>query len=116
MEAQKGQLKRVLSPWFRFFLTYDPKPTLSRVKCPVLAINGQLDLQVPPQENLDAIARALTAGGNNNFTTKELPNLNHLLQTARTGAPTEYSRIEETISPTALKLIADWILKQTIKS
>ncbi|KPK76261.1 MAG: hypothetical protein AMJ79_07340 [Phycisphaerae bacterium SM23_30] len=115
LEAQKGQMKRVLSPWFRFFVTYDPKPALMKVKCPVLALNGQKDLQVPPQENLRAIEQALTAGGNKRFTIKELPDLNHLFQTARTGSPTEYSKIEETMSPTALKLIADWILKQTEK-
>jgi fermentation-respiration switch protein FrsA (DUF1100 family) len=108
----KAQLQSLLSPWFRFFLTYDPKTTLSKVKCPVLAINGEKDLQVPPQENLSAIKEALQTGGNENFTIKELPGLNHLFQTAQTGAPAEYAKIEETISPVALKIISDWILQQ----
>jgi len=109
----KAQLPNLLAPWLKFFLTYDPRPTLSKVKCPVLAINGEKDLQVPPKENLSAIEEALKAGGNQNYTIKELPNLNHLFQTAQTGVPSEYVKIEETISPAALKIISDWILEQT---
>ena len=109
----KAQLQSLLSPWLKFFLTYDPKPTLSKVKCPVLAINGEKDLQVPPKENLSAIEEALKVGGNQNYTIKELPNLNHLFQTAQTGLPAEYVKIEETISPVALKIVGDWILEQT---
>ena len=108
-------IKQLLSPWLRFFLTYDPKPALRKVKCPVLAINGEKDLQVPPKENLRAIEDALKAGGNKDFTIKELPGLNHLFQTATTGSPTEYSKIEETISPTALTIIGDWIAEHTKK-
>jgi hypothetical protein len=103
----------LLSPWFKYFLIYDPRPTLSKVNCPVLAINGEKDLQVPPKENLKAIEEALIAGGNRNFIIKELPGLNHLFQSAATGSPDEYARIEETISPVALELISDWILEQT---
>jgi len=110
-----AQIKQVVSPWFRYFLTYDPKPALMKLKCPVLAINGELDLQVPPKENLTAIEAALKAGGNKHYTIKELPKLNHLFQTATTGSPNEYSKIEETISPIALKQIGDWILEQTRK-
>jgi hypothetical protein len=111
-EYLKARLPNLLSPWFRFFLTYDPQPTLSQVKCPVLAINGEKDLQVPPKENLSAIKEALQTEGNENFTIKELPGLNHLFQTAQTGVPAEYAKIEETISPMALKIISDWIMQQ----
>ncbi|KKL79016.1 hypothetical protein LCGC14_2019080, partial [marine sediment metagenome] len=111
--SAEAEIKWVLSPWFRHFLTYDPKPTLMKVKCPVLAINGQKDVQVPPKENLAAIEEALKLAGNKNYTVKELSSLNHLFQTAQTGAISEYARIEETISPTALKIISDWILEQT---
>ena len=103
------QIQMVMSPWFRFFLTYNPKTTLMKVKCPVLAIIGEKDLQVSSKENLEAIEETLKAGGNKHYMIKELSNLNHLFQTAETGALTEYAKIEETISPTALKLIADWI-------
>jgi len=106
-------IKQLLSPWLRFFLTYDPKPALMKVKCPVLAINGEKDLQVPPKENLSAIEEALKAGGNKDYTVKELPGLNHLFQTTTTGSPMEYSKIEETMSPAALTIIGDWIVEHT---
>lgn len=108
-----AQTRESISPWLRFFLTYDPKPTLMEVRCPVLAINGEKDVQVPPRENLRAIGEALQAGGNKNFVTKELSGLNHLFQTCETGSPAEYTTIEETISPAALQLVTEWILKQT---
>lgn len=107
------QLQNMLSPWFKFFLTYDPRPTLSKVSCPVLAIIGSKDLQVPPKKNLKAIEEALIAGDNKNYLIKELPDLNHVFQTAETGSPDEYARIEETISLVALELTRDWILEQT---
>ena len=107
-----AQIKMVLSPWFRDFLAYDPKEALRKVKCPVLALNGEKDLQVPPKENLAAIKEALQSGGNTNFKVIEIPNLNHLFQTANTGALTEYAQIEETISPKVLEIIGDWLKKQ----
>jgi len=85
---------------------------LRRVTCPVLAINGQLDLQVPPKQNLPAIRSALESSGNTRIEVVELPGLNHLFQTAKTGSPTEYAQIEETMSPLALDTIGRWILKQ----
>jgi hypothetical protein len=75
-----------------------------------LAITGERDLQVSPKQNLPEIEAALRAGGNTDFTIRELPGLNHLFQPATKGTPDEYGKIEETISPTALKLIGDWIL------
>lgn len=109
-----AQLKQFyLTEWFRFFLRYDPRPTLRKVQIPVLAINGEKDLQTAPKENLDAIAAALKEGGNKDHSVVLLPQLNHLFQTSRTGLITEYGEIEETISPVALKTISDWILKRT---
>jgi len=109
-----GQFQRLNSPWFRFYLPYDPGTELQKVFCPVLAVNGEMDVQVTPKDNLQAITRALKAGGNKNYTVKELPRLNHLLQTAETGNISEYGKIEETMSPAALKIICDWILEQTV--
>ncbi|MGA3045603.1 MAG: alpha/beta hydrolase [Terracidiphilus sp.] len=107
-----AQTKALTSPWVRFFLTYDPATALRKVTCPVLAINGSLDLQVPPAQNLPAIRKALEEAGNKRFEVDELPGLNHLFQTAKTGSPSEYAEIEETMSPVALDKIASWILKQ----
>ena len=101
------------SPWFRYFVTHDPKTVLRQVKCPVLAVNGELDKQVLPQDNLPAIEQALREGGNTHFTVKELPGLNHLFQTAKTGNGDEYAKIEETMAPLALETIAKWVEDQT---
>lgn len=105
----------VLSPWFRDFISYDPKVALREVKCPVLALNGEKDLQVPPKENLAAIEQALQEGGNISYQIIELPNLNHLFQNAKTGAINEYAQIEETISPKALEVIGNWVIEQSQK-
>jgi len=112
-ERMYAQTKSLLSPWFRFFLSYEPKENLSKLKIPVLAINGEHDLQVPPKENLAAIENALKKAGNMNYKIMEIPKLNHLFQTSETGSPTEYSNIEETIAPIALSTISDWILMVT---
>ena len=112
-EAQIGPSIRALtSPWFRYLLTYDPATALRKVACPVLAINGSLDLQVPPAQNLPPIRKALEDGGNKHYEVDELPGLNHLFQTAKTGSLREYGEIEETMSPVALDKMASWILKQ----
>jgi pimeloyl-ACP methyl ester carboxylesterase len=114
-ERLYAQTKTLLSPWFRFFLSYEPKENLSKLKIPVLAVNGEHDLQVPPKENLAAIESALKTAGNKNYKVVEIPKLNHLFQTSVTGSPTEYSKIEETIAPIALSTISDWILMVTKK-
>ncbi len=112
-EAQIGmQISQFTSPWFRSFLAYDPATVLRKVTCPVLAINGSLDKQVLPDQNLPPIRKALEEAGNQHVEIDELPGLNHLFQTAKTGSPTEYAQIEETMSPVALEKISTWILKQ----
>lgn len=103
-------VNQVSGPWFQYFLKYDPAPNLARIKVPLLALNGALDRQVPPVENLAAI-RAATAG-NPDVTTVELPGLNHLFQTAQTGALGEYATIEETFAPAALELMGKWIAER----
>ena len=103
-------------PWFRYFLSYDPRPTLMNVRVPVLAINGEKDLQVPPKEDLEGIEQALKDGGNRDYKVVLLPSLNHLFQTSRTGAPSEYAEIEETIAPVALQTMGDWIVAHTGKN
>ncbi len=107
------QIQTISSPWFKYFLRFDPVPVLEKVKCPVLAINGEKDLQVPPKENLSAIKTALEKGGNKNFEVKMLTGLNHLFQTSTTGAISEYGKIEETIAPIALEIMLNWIKKTT---
>lgn len=98
------------SPWFRYFIKFNPDNYLSKVKIPVLALNGSLDFQVPSKQNLEAIGQSLKKAGNLNFKTEELPGLNHLFQEAKTGDFSEYAEIEQTISPTALNQMTGWIL------
>jgi pimeloyl-ACP methyl ester carboxylesterase len=107
------QIAQVTSPWMQYFIKYDPAPTLEKVKCPVLAVNGEKDLQVPPKVNLPAIEKALKAGGNKQVTIKEFPGLNHLFQECKTGAPAEYAEIDQTFSPLVLEVIGKWIIEKT---
>ena len=111
----KLQVTQITTPWMQYFIKYNPAPALEKVTCPVLALNGEKDLQVPPKENLEAIKNALSKGGNKNATIIELPSLNHLFQECKTGSPNEYATIEKTISPTALVEIINWLRAQTIK-
>jgi fermentation-respiration switch protein FrsA (DUF1100 family) len=110
--AAETQVQFGASPWLRFFLTYDPRPALGKVRCPVLALCGEKDLQVAPRENLDAIVGALRTGGNTRFEVVVLPGLNHLFQTCKTGLVSEYGTIEETLAPTALERIGNWVVEQ----
>lgn len=115
----KRQIAQVTSPWMRFFLNHNPSDVLKKVKCPVLAINGTKDLQVPYKTNLEAIYEALTGEKrqdnkpvtryNNIVTVVEFEGLNHLFQSCDTGLPAEYRKIEQTINPEVLKTIIDWI-------
>lgn len=114
-EQLQKQLQTLTSPWFRFFLEFDPKKALQRVKCPVLALNGSLDLQVSPTQNLQPIEQALQKAHNKDVTIRELPGLNHLFQRAKTGSPAEYATIEETIDPAVLQLITDWLMPRMLK-
>ncbi|MBC8053316.1 MAG: alpha/beta fold hydrolase [Sphingobacteriaceae bacterium] len=108
--AGMAQFVKALSqPWLRYFIGFNPAPYLEKVNCPVLALNGSKDIQVAAKENLAAIEKALKQGGNKKVTVKEIPGLNHLFQTSKTGSVLEYSSIDETFSPVALKIIGDWI-------
>ncbi|PRC94308.1 alpha/beta hydrolase family protein [Solimicrobium silvestre] len=110
-QTKAAGFSQLSTPWMRYFLSYDPVPALRQVKVPVLALNGSLDLQVPPKDDLAAMRDALS--NNKDVTVMELANLNHLFQAASTGSPTEYAVIEETINPIALNVIGDWVSAHT---
>jgi uncharacterized protein len=107
------QLPRLKSPWSRFFLSYDPGPTLEKLKCPVLALYGDKDMQLDPEQNMDAMKTAFARGGNPDVTIQLLPGLNYMFQKAVTGLGWEYATIPETISPNVLQIIGDWIAKHS---
>jgi uncharacterized protein len=103
------QVKGSANPWMMSFVKYDPSVNLKKIKCPLLAVNGDKDLQVPSYLNLPAIKKAVTSNGNKNVTVKEYKNLNHLFQETATGNPKEYGIIEQTFSPAVLADMLDWI-------
>lgn len=108
-----AQVQQSASPWFKYFIEYDPYPTLQKVEAPVLALFGENDLQVSADENARLMREALESGKTQDFEVHIFDNLNHLFQTAETGSPNEYAEIEETISPEVLEKIAYWIVKHT---
>ena len=109
----RAGLARMNSPWYRYFIRFDPQTALRQVQCPVLALNGTKDLQVLVDLNIDAIQQALTEAGNTDFEVHKLENQNHLFQeTAGTGSVLDYGRIEQTISPVTLDLMTGWIKKR----
>ncbi|TXT33762.1 MAG: hypothetical protein FD136_711 [Chitinophagaceae bacterium] len=99
-------------PWMRYFINYNPIEDLKKITCRVLAINGEKDTQVEASSNLPLIEQTIKSSGNKKVIVQTLPNLNHLLQTANTGDVSEYQKIKETIAPSALELIANWINKK----
>ncbi len=111
--AIAAQINPLTDPWMHYFMRTDPASFLQKVKCPVLALWGANDLQVPPAQNEPALKAALAAGGNKKGTTAVLPGLNHLFQSSATGLPTEYGQIEETFSLPAMLQIAAWIKETT---
>lgn len=112
-DVTQQYMDQMTNPWMLTFLRHDPAPVLEEVRCPVLALNGSKDLQVPAKVNLEAISAALEKGGNRNCETIELEGLNHLFQECETGHPNEYAAIEQTFSPRALEALSDWLKKQT---
>lgn len=108
-EQKTALINQLSSPWMLNFIRLDPVVYLSKVNCPVLAINGSMDLQVPSKENLEIIEDNFRKNKNTSVKVKELKNLNHLFQECKTGSISEYGLIEQTISPIALKEILNWI-------
>jgi dienelactone hydrolase len=106
-DAIDQQMKELTSPWFRTFLLLDPRGYLEKLRIHVLVAIGERDVQVVPAANLPELRRALR--DDPDVTVRELPGLNHLFQTCKTGLPDEYARIDETMSPAVLTLVTDWL-------
>lgn len=113
VERWQRQLHHLETPWLRFFLAYDPAPTLRQLRCPVLALDGEKDMNVVAAQNVPEMKAAFSRAHNHDATVRILPGLNYLFQTAETGFAGEYQTISETISPVALDMIGDWIGKHT---
>ncbi|MXW00689.1 MAG: alpha/beta fold hydrolase [Holophagales bacterium] len=112
--AVSAAVESNLSPWFRFFIRYDPRPALGGLAVPTLALFGGKDTQVDANQNQSAMEAALAASGNQDVTIRRFADMNHLFQTARTGSPAEYAQIEETMAPEVLGLIGSWIAERFV--
>lgn len=110
-ERQQWLSGGITSNWMRWFLRYDPRPTLAKLKQPILIANGELDTQVLPTQNVPEIEKALISAGNTHTTTIVAPKLNHLFQPATTGSPNEYATIETTVDPAFLEQLTAWIVE-----
>ena len=108
----RNQFNEMVKPGYRSFLKTNPADFLQKVKCVVLAINGEKDTQVSADVNLNAIKTALDMSKNYRYEIKKYPNLNHLFQESETGNLDEYGEIEQTISPEVLEDITVWLKKQ----
>jgi pimeloyl-ACP methyl ester carboxylesterase len=111
--ALQAQIRFMTSPWFRQFIDYDPEPVLEKLKCPVLALSGDRDLQVDSTENVPLLRKASDASENKDFTVVEISGVNHLFQTAQSGSPALYGAIEETVAPEVLTAIGNWVVKHS---
>jgi len=107
----KNEIESVLKPWNTYFFNYNPAEEFEKLRIPVLSLNGSKDTQVDATVNQKAIRQALIKGKNEDYKIVELENLNHLFQECETCKIDEYQKIEQTISPIALKEISTWILE-----
>lgn len=108
-ERIQAGLAQIKAPAMKAFIKSKPGDELVKVKCPVLALGGSKDLQVPADENLLAIEKALKKGGNTDVTTKTFDGLNHLFQHAETGTMEEWAILDETLDPKVLDELVAWI-------
>ncbi len=107
-------LSQMYSPWFRYFLQFDPAPVLAKTKIPVLAVFGEKDIQVLPKQNLEPMKRALAKSRKpSGFSVVEIKGVNHLFQKCNSCTITEYGELTETISEETLQILTDW-LKRTV--
>ncbi len=105
----KDQENFLLSPWMRYFIDYAPRGALEKVRCPVLALDGDGDFQVASKENLPVLEEALGKAGNRDCTIREWKNANHLFQVHGAGGPGDYSDATPTPARPVLEYITDWI-------
>ncbi len=105
------QMNEMKIPWMKFFIQYDPIIALGKVKCPVLMIFGENDLQVPPKQNKEIMENALKESGNKDYMSVLIPKANHLFQSATTGSPEEYGKLPKEFAPGFLETMSGWILK-----
>jgi len=111
--ALADQVRLMATPWFRDYLDFDPVPLLEKIKCPVLALNGDRDLQVDADQTVPLLRQAYEKSGNKDFTVMEIDGVNHLFQKAQSGSPALYGAIVETMAPEVQKAISEWVARHS---
>jgi uncharacterized protein len=111
-QAVDAQINNIKTPWWKYFMQYDPAPTLAQVKCPTLLLFGGLDLQVPPVQSEKVMLKALKKAKNRDYQSKTFAQANHLFQEAKTGSPSEYGILKKDFVDGYLAFISDWLLKR----
>ena len=106
-QRKAAAIQQLVSPWFFTFVQFDPKPYIKKMRCPVLAIGGEKDLQVDATANNTLFSKYLKKNPKHQFVI--VPGANHLLQPCTTGSPNEYGKIEETMKTDVLDLITRWL-------
>lgn len=106
---KEQRIQFFMTPWYKSQVSYDPEKYLTKLDIPILVITGSLDQLQTPETNLPPIVKYLSVAPTDDFKIILVPKVNHLMQTAVTGSPLEYAKIEETFSPKVLKLIKEWI-------
>ena len=100
-------------PWFRDLARYDPLPLFREVEAPVFVLFGTKDLMVPPEQHASSVRTALAARSKGDATVRVLDGLNHWMQPAETGRPSEISQIETTVAPALIDELVGWIQSRT---
>lgn len=106
-------VKMIDSPWLISYLKYNPAADVSKIKCPVMILNGENDKQLNSTVNLQTAEKIFSKATKAKSQFKSYPGLNHFFQPSKTGSPTEYAKIETTISKVVLSDITSWIIKVT---
>ena len=109
----QARSRQLTSPWYRYFIDFDPQAKLGQVKCPVLALNGAADLLVPATKNLPTLQKGLKASGNRKVETHKLTGVNHWFQAAASDWPMVNGQVQPTFSPKALALIHGWVAQNS---
>ena len=110
-ETRQLLLSQDSGPWMKAFLNMDFSQFLKSVKCPVMALGGSNDLNVPAEFNMKVLKSKLPS--NSKDFIKIYPGLNHLFQHSSTGNPLDYVNIEETMSEEVMNDVCTWINKVT---
>ncbi len=98
-----------LTPWLRYFINHDPGDYITQISCPVLVLNGTMDIQVSAKENLASYEKHLLASQAPFFDVIQLDSINHLFQKVENWDTNEYYESTETFNESVMELISDWL-------